>query len=246
MKQYRDKLQLRTRREPPAPPIEAFPSTESVLDRIIFWSAVTALGGILLAGLVGCGAQAADGPVLDTYHRPQPAETKFHRIADIKGGIHGFTNASLWVTSVAGKDNINFEWNSVAIIANYADKGENVAHYSQGLARGRGQTWASVSEVKDESEHNPVLVGHEVNVGAKSPDNGGRVGVHVVLSQAQADQPVVIGGTDAVRISAATQGQWKNAIHVTEPVEAVLALPEGTERIAVRVGNRIRYIRLED
>jgi hypothetical protein len=200
----------------------------------------------LAAVLVGCSTQAADGPVIDTYNRPQPAETKFHRDAFIVGGTPGFVNASLWVTSAVGKDNTNFEWNSVALIANYADRGENVAHYSQGLARGRGPTWASVSEVKDESPHAPTMVGHEVNVGVKSLDNGERVGVHVVLSQARADQPVPVGGTDAVRISAPVQGRWTNAIHVTEPVEAVLALPAGTERIAVRVGDRIRYIRLED
>jgi hypothetical protein len=214
-------------------------------DRIIFWGSVITGGVIVGIGLMGCGAQAADGPVLDTHRRPQPAETKFHRVADINGGVPGFTNASMWVTSVAGKDNLNYEWNSVAIIANYADKGENVAHYSQGLARGRGQTWASVSEVKDESPYAPTLVGHEVNVGVKGT-GGERVGVHVVLSQANPSTPVPITGTHALRISSGPQGRWGVAIAVTEPVEAVLSLPEGTERVAVRVGNRIRYIKLED
>lgn len=198
---------------------------------------------LLCVTLVGCGIAAAADPVLDTFNRPQPAETKFHRDAQFAGGIKGFTNASLWVTTVVGKDNVNYEWNSVAILANYADAGENVAHYAQGNARGRGQTWAGVSEVRDQSPHSPVLVAHEFNVGVSSPDNGGRVGVHVVLSQADPGNPApTIGGTDGVRVS----GNWRNAINVTEPVEAVLALPEGTERIAVRVGNRIRYLVLTD
>lgn len=185
--------------------------------------------------LAGCTAAASDCLPYDTYCRAQPAETKFHRQADIVGGIPGFTNASLWVTTAVGKDNTSYEWNSVAIMANYADKGENVAHYAQGLARGRGQTWAAVSEVKDESPHSPVMVAHEFNVYTAHPDNGGRVGAHVVLSGTG-------GGTDGVRIS----GKWTTAIKIDGTPEAVIALPEGTERIPVRIGNRIRYITLSD
>jgi hypothetical protein len=189
---------------------------------------------VLALLLAGCTSHA-QAPVIDTYNRPQPAETKFHRQADIVGGTPGFTNASVWVTSSVGKDNLNYEWNSVAIIANYADKGENVAHYSQGLARGRGQTWGAVSEVKDESPYSPVMVAHEFNLNANTPDNGGRVGAHVVLSGTG-------GGTDGLRIS----GNWTTAIKIDGTPQAVLSFPAGTDRIPVRVGDRIRYIKLED
>jgi hypothetical protein len=220
--------------------IEQCDPRQHPLDRWIVWGAAVTLGVIVVASLVGCSSAAADDgvpPGWDTCNRTQPAETKFHRRANIVGGEKGFTNASVWVTSEAGPQNLNYEWNLVAIMANSAPVGtENVAAYFQGLARGPAQTWAAVSEVKDESNgQSPVMVAHEFNVYTASPDNGGRVGAHVVLSGTG-------GGTDGLRIS----GNWTTAIQIDGTPQAVIAVPAGTERIPVRVGNRIRYIRLED
>lgn len=48
MRQYRDRLQLRTRREPPVPPIEAFPQIEGVADKWIVILSLFSMGLILL------------------------------------------------------------------------------------------------------------------------------------------------------------------------------------------------------
>lgn len=60
MRQYRDRLQLRTRREPPVPPIEKFNSGESLWDRLILGASILALALILiLASIEGWLARAA-------------------------------------------------------------------------------------------------------------------------------------------------------------------------------------------
>jgi hypothetical protein len=200
--------------------------------------------------VTACGGS---GPVTPAPNFTQPTELKFHRVAAAAGEPPGFVRASLWVTTAIESNVTGNEWNHVCVIANYAPGGEHVAHYSQANSRSTGAIWAGVSEVCDETfgQKAAPMVAHEFDVWCSAEDSKDRLGVHIVVGDSRvyrdSGKSTVSKATSAIRISSnQSYASWKNGIEFTEMPEAVLSVPAGTERIAVRVGNKIKFIRLED
>jgi hypothetical protein len=185
-----------------------------------------------------------------------PDNFKDHRQVTHQGGTPGFVCANRWVTTYVGPNVTNFEWNLVAIIANEARKGENCAAYFQANARSTGNTWAAVSEVCDETfgTQTQTLVAHEFDVWAVGPAKKDRVGVHIVLGDAQVmrggEAASHVVGTDAIRIASSENGRWKTGINFYDSrFDHLIAIPEEAlvnDRIPVRIGNRTMYLRLEE
>jgi hypothetical protein len=209
----------------------------------------------LMTGAVTPVVAACGGSV--TSPPEAPLEVKFHRDAmGVTDGTPGFVKAAVWTSTAVGINDKYFEWNDVAILANHANQGENCARYSQANARGKGATWAGVSEVCDETYGSipQPLVSHEFDVWAAGPDYEGRVGVHVVLGDSRvyrgtgSSQSVL--GTDAIRISSNQDyAKWRVAINVDTVPEFILRIkPESVQngRIPVLVGNKVLYLRLEE
>lgn len=202
----------------------------------------------LTTTLVGCGG----GDIVST----DPLEVKFHRDAmNLVGGTPGYVKASQWVTTVAGINDLYYEWNSVAILANYADQGENAAHYTQANVRGKGATWAGVSEICDENwnkAHATPMVAHEFDVWGRNK-NPNSVGVHIVVGDSAQIRGVGVSETvvveDAIRVSSNhSNSKFRHAINITEVVDYLLRIPHEMVkdgRIPVRVGDNVMYLRLE-
>lgn len=133
------------------------------------------------------------------------------RIADYLGGSPGFVNTADLVQSDVGTKAESFEWVRLTILNNRADKGENVAKYSQANKLGKGNTWAAVAEVCD-THGVGAAVGQETDVWTTGPDNGSRVGHDVLVGDSLAirgtDRSEVAEATIGVRVAATTASPW--------------------------------------
>lgn len=101
------------------------------------------------------------------------------------GGKRGMVNCGLLAKSVAGKDVKNFEWNSLFLLENHADEGENVALYAQGNKLGLGPTWGACVEACDTTENPSGTVGLEVDCWVTGADTGNRIGADIVVGDAK-------------------------------------------------------------
>lgn len=152
----------------------------------------------------------------------------------VSGGTPGNVNTASCVESTVGKDVTAFEWAHLALLHNYADKGENCASYVQGNKHGEGGTWAQCVEVCDVTPGDTAgLVGQEVDVWCAGPDNGLRFGQDILVG----DGPQIRGlptsgvaeGTAAVRIGTTTMSphaRWKNGIQMYGNVDCLFDLSQ--------------------
>jgi hypothetical protein len=139
------------------------------------------------------------------------------------GGTHGHVNTAQTVVSVAGKDVTAFEWAFLALLHNYAEKGENVALYAQANKHSSGPTWGACIEACDLTPGDKTgLVGAEVDCWVSGPDNGLRFGIDVVLGDSRLHRELspseVVEGTAGIRVGAsnvAPHAKWAKGIELT-------------------------------
>lgn len=139
------------------------------------------------------------------------------------GGTPGHVNTAKTVISVAGKDVTAFEWALLALLHNYAEKGENVALYAQANKHSSGPTWGACIEACDLTPGDATgLVGAEVDCWVSGPDNGLRYGIDVVLGDSRLHRELpaseVVEGTAGIRVGAsnvAPHAKWSKGVELT-------------------------------
>jgi hypothetical protein len=114
----------------------------------------------------------------------------YHRLANYAGGISGFVNSTLRVTSdVTQAGSGPFEWNAVFVMNNSSTSGEQNALYAQGnrMTATASETWSATFESIDHSgvaNPNIGLVGIEIDIRASGTDtNFSRVGCDQVVTR---------------------------------------------------------------
>lgn len=205
-------------------------------DRRAFLTSVGCAG--FLAACGGSTAEKQSVPEQKWNDPITPDNYIDRRVANHVGGTPGWVCANRWTVTEVGADVTNFEWNSVGILHNRANRGENCAGYFQGNAYSTGSTWANVSEVSDRSMgKNPNVVAHEFDVWA--PGHAGRdnrIGCHIVMGKPPPEYRnghTVFGGDEAIRISASPTREgsyWRKGMTmegITETlIDASQAVPE--------------------
>lgn len=113
-------------------------------------------------------------PTLPGSAAPSPGynNTYYRDTTTVVGGTPGSVNTCHTVISTVGKYNLSFEWASLCLLNNYADKGENAAHYAQANKFGEGATWARCAETcSTESIPGPQIT-DEVDCWVSGPSTG--------------------------------------------------------------------------
>jgi hypothetical protein len=133
----------------------------------------------------------------------------------LAGGTPGAVNTATLTRTVAGQGGTAFERANLAILDNYAERGENVAMYGQGIKWGLGATWGGVSQVVDHTINQGAAVVHEFDLAVRGADTGNRIGLDIVLGRVKEfpDDPLPVGSV-GVRVGAADQATWSNGVQL--------------------------------
>lgn len=157
---------------------------------------------------------------------------RINYIADFIGGTHGTVNSPNTTYTVVGKNTRNFIYNSLNVLHNFSDFGENVAGYDKGIKSGAGPTWGRCIEVNDAHNNPGPMIGVEVDVfcsGAATPERP-RVGVDALVGDEPAKQGQAATGAQATygfRAAATTVtpwARWLTAFLATDYKDAGLQL----------------------
>ncbi len=144
------------------------------------------------AGFEALGLQVGISGIEQSVHlntgSSDVASFYFRRQANHTGGTPGFVNACIRAdTFVTNASATAFEWAIVGVMYNYANAGENVGGYFQGLKYSTGATWGATIEVKEmlaTADPTTGTVGLEVDIRANGTDaNTARVLLDAVLGK---------------------------------------------------------------
>lgn len=138
------------------------------------------------------------------------------------GGTPGHVNTTLYSYTLTGKDSKQFEWSGLFVVDNYSDAGENTALYSQINKYGIGPCYASVSEVCCLNPNDTgAQVGKEIDVWTAGKDSGYRVGLDVLVGDANLirgkPKQAVVEATVGIRVGqnmSSPHAKWKTAIEL--------------------------------
>lgn len=158
----------------------------------------------------------------------------FRDAALCEGGIHGHVNTACCVETIAGENVTAFEWASLALLHNYAAKGENCASYVQANKHGLGSTWGQCVEACDVTPGDQSgLVAQEVDCWITGPDNGMKFGQDILVGDGRQirglGQSDVAEGTAAIRIGTTTMSphaRWMRGIQMYGNVDTVFDLTD--------------------
>ena len=96
----------------------------------------------------------------------------FRDTRGLTGGTPGNVNTCVTFKGMAGKGVTAFEWVNLAMLDNYADAGQNVAHYAQANKYGIGPTWARCAETCSTEPIAGGQITDEVDVWISGADTG--------------------------------------------------------------------------
>lgn len=135
----------------------------------------------------------------------------------VSGGTHGHVNCVNYCFTVASKNVTAFEWNSLSVLHNYADAGENCASYIQGNKFSTGPTWAGCAEACSLDENDKTaLVTYEMDSWVSGEDSGNRITLDLVVGDSKIMRQQQSTGkaeaSAAIRIGASTSAPWAKYI----------------------------------
>lgn len=166
-------------------------------------------GGIAIPIATANAQQTQTPPAMLTQG---DANTVKRDTSGLSGGTVGYVNTAASWRSTSGINVDSLEWTALAVLDNYAERGENVAFYAQANKFNSGPTWAAVSEASDTGGNTGALVAHEFDVWTTGPDNGLRIGLEVVNGDAKfirgQGRSATVETTTAIRVGQTLTTPW--------------------------------------